>query len=89
MARPDDIAAQVARNVQHAQRLGALYKTASQPELDAARLRAELVDAAHFAGPAAAAISSPADAEQFVIRLHGLARLTQRLRQALAEEGGE
>lgn len=86
--RRDDLAAQVAANIQHAQRLGALYRTAAAPEIDAAALRAQLVEAASHAGPAAAAISTPEQAQQYVIRLHGLSVLASRLREALARNGG-
>lgn len=87
MTRPDALAAQVARNVQHANRLGALYRTAREPELDADGLRAELVTAAGYAGPAAAQLSTPEQCEQYVTRLRGLARLALQLRDALAKGG--
>lgn len=86
-ARRDDLAVQVAANIQHAKRLGQLYKTAAAPELDAEAIRQQLVDAASYAGPAAAAISTPEQAQQYVVRLHGLAVLASRLRQALHTRG--
>jgi hypothetical protein len=84
--RRDDLAATVARNLQHMGRLGTLYRTARDPEIDAARLRADLVEAASFAGPTAAAISTGDQAEQFAISLRGLIRLVLQPRDAL--EGG-
>lgn len=86
-ARRDDLGAQVAANIQHAKRLGQLYKTAAAPELDAEAIRQQLVEAAGYAGPAAAAIATPEQAQQYVIRLHGLAVLASRLRQALHARG--
>jgi hypothetical protein len=84
--RPDDLALKIARNVQHAQRLGALYRVAQQPQHDAAALRAQLSEAAGFAGTAASSLSTPDQCEQYVVRLRGLARLALSLRDAL--EGG-
>jgi hypothetical protein len=85
--RRDDLAAQVAANIQHAQRLGELYRTAAAPELDAETLREQLVEAASYAGPAAAAIYNAEQAQAYVVRLHGLAVLASRLRQALHTRG--
>lgn len=89
MSRRDDLAAQVAKNLQHKAALGRLYKVAQPEPTSAAAIRTELAQAAAHAGPAAQLIATPAQADTFIVRLHGLARLTQRLRQALAEEGGE
>jgi hypothetical protein len=89
MTRLDhDLAAQVARNVQHVHRLGQLYRIATLDSADAASLRAELAEAAAHAGPAARLIATPAQADAYMVRLHGLAKLAARLRQALAAEGG-
>lgn len=89
MSRRDDLAAQVAKNLQHNAALGRLYKVAQPEPTSAAAIRAELAQAAAHAGPAAQLIATAAQCDTFIVRLHGLARLTQRLRQALAEEGDE
>jgi len=82
--RPDhDLAAQVARNVQHANRLGQLYRTVREPELEPHALRQQLVEAAACAGPAAGSLSTPAQCEQYITRLRGLARLALQLRDSL------
>lgn len=89
MARPDDLDARKERYRQHNAALGQLYRLAQPEGTSSTALRTQLADAAAHAGPAAGLIQTPAQADTFIVRLHGLARLTQRLRQALAEEGGE
>lgn len=88
MSRRDDLAVTVARNLRQAEQLGRLYRVAQQPDLDAGALREQLLEAAAHAAPVAAAIRTPADAEQFCTRLHGLAKLAMALRERLKEGAG-
>lgn len=84
---------------EHLHRLRALYGSTAPTPPEAEHLRqqlqhvaealpTQLIEAAACAGPAAGSLSTPAQCEQYITRLRGLARLALQLRDALAK-GGE
>lgn len=87
MNRRDDLAATAARNLQHVDRLRALYRGAVASNPDAAALRGDMIAAARALGPAAERLDTPAQAEEFVTRLRGMVTLALRLRDAAKGDG--
>lgn len=86
MTRPDALAAQVARNVQHAKRLGALYRTVREPDPDPEALRRQIRDAAQAL--AVADLTTAAAIEDAGRAVQGLARVVAQLRPAIEARGG-
>lgn len=86
MTRPDALAAQVARNVQHAKRLGALYRTVREPEPDPQTLRRQIIEAA--LALADADLSTRAAIDDASRAVQGLTRVLAQLRAATVDAHG-
>lgn len=86
MTGPDRLAAHVAANIQHAQRLGSLYRVARSPDPDPEALRLQIQQAA--LALAASDLSSLAAVEDASRAVAGMVRVVGALRAAMGANDG-